>query len=126
MDVDEPHDDGHGDSDLDLDDLGLESVKSTAGPMKVRKFLSLTIQSSNAFRHQSQGPERSQSQMSMASTSSSQSQIGWVGQATKLVSSVLGGSKSKKPQVPSLQRAAVAAKKVRISDSLRTTLTVAV
>lgn len=49
--------------------------------------------------------------MSMASTSdSSQSQIGWVGQATKLVSSVLGGSK--KPQVPSLQRAAAAAKKV--------------
>ena len=49
--------------------------------------------------------------MSMASTSSSQSQIGWVGQATKLVSSVLGGSKSKKP-VPSLQRAAAAARKV--------------
>ncbi|KAF7969046.1 hypothetical protein HWV62_28445 [Athelia sp. TMB] len=56
--------------------------------------------------------ERSQSQMSMASTSdSSQSQAGWVSQATKLVSSVLGGSKSKKPQVPSLQRAALAAKK---------------
>lgn len=48
----------------------------------------------------------------MASTSSSQSQTGWVGQATKLVSSVLGGGKSKKPQVPSLQRAAAAAKKV--------------
>lgn len=52
------------------------------------------------------------SMVSLASTSSSQSQIGWVGHATKLVSSVLGGSKNKKPQVPSLQRAAAAAKKV--------------
>lgn len=50
----------------------------------------------------------------MTSTSSSQSQIGWMGQATKLVNSVLGGSKNKKPQVPSLQRAAAAAKKVSI------------
>ncbi|KAH8100704.1 hypothetical protein BXZ70DRAFT_938388 [Cristinia sonorae] len=56
---------------------------------------------------------RSQSQQSMASTSSSQSQqLGFFGQATKLVSSVLGGGKKTKPEpVKSIQRAAVAAKK---------------
>ncbi|TFY62969.1 hypothetical protein EVJ58_g3521 [Rhodofomes roseus] len=56
------------------------------------------------------GMERSQSQQSMASTASSsqQSQVGLFGQASKFVSSMLGGSK--KP-VKSLQLAAQAAKK---------------
>jgi hypothetical protein len=54
----------------------------------------------------------SPSSQKSASALSAQS-TAWVGQATKLVSSVLGGSKGKKPQVPSLQRAAAAAKKVR-------------
>ncbi|KAF9237351.1 hypothetical protein BU15DRAFT_63233 [Melanogaster broomeanus] len=55
---------------------------------------------------------RSNSQMSMTSTaSSSQSQVGFFGQATKLVSSMLGGSKKAKPEVKSLQLAAAAAKK---------------
>ena len=42
-----------------------------------------------------------------------------MGQATKLVTSVLGGSKNKKQQVPSLQRAAAAAKKVYFKLSPR-------
>ncbi|KAI0335309.1 hypothetical protein GY45DRAFT_901390 [Cubamyces sp. BRFM 1775] len=56
---------------------------------------------------------RSDSQQSMASTASSsqQSQLGFFGQASKLVSSVLGGGKKTKPEVKSLQLAAAAAKK---------------
>ncbi|KAI0778149.1 hypothetical protein BD413DRAFT_100796 [Trametes elegans] len=56
---------------------------------------------------------RSDSQQSMASTASSSqpSQLGFFGHASKLVSSVLGGSKKGKPEVKSLQLAAAAAKK---------------
>ncbi|KAH9939477.1 hypothetical protein B0H21DRAFT_37970 [Amylocystis lapponica] len=54
---------------------------------------------------------RSQSQQS-SDSSSSQSQPGFFGQASRLVSSVLGGSKKAKPEpVKSLQLAAAAAKK---------------
>ena len=57
---------------------------------------------------------RSQSQMSMISSGSSQSQGGFLGQASKLLSSALGTSKKgKQPEVKKvLQMAAVAAKKV--------------
>ncbi len=50
----------------------------------------------------------------MASTSSSQSNsnLGILGQASKLVSSVFGGGKKAKPEVKSLQLAAAVAKKV--------------
>ncbi|TBU65034.1 hypothetical protein BD310DRAFT_838757 [Dichomitus squalens] len=55
---------------------------------------------------------RSDSQQSMASTASSQSNLGLFGQASKLVSSVFGGgAKKAKPEVKSLQLAAAAAKK---------------
>ncbi|KAK7064239.1 INCENP-ARK-bind domain-containing protein [Favolaschia claudopus] len=59
---------------------------------------------------------RSQSQMSQVSTMSStsslaQSQGGFLGQASKLVNSVLGTGKKAKPEVKSLQLAAIAAKK---------------
>ncbi|KAF9496192.1 hypothetical protein BDN71DRAFT_1589216 [Pleurotus eryngii] len=54
---------------------------------------------------------RSQSQLSIISSSSSQSQGGFFNQATKLVSSVLGTSKKGKTEVKSLQLAAAAAKK---------------
>ncbi|KAF8974043.1 hypothetical protein BDZ97DRAFT_1778146 [Flammula alnicola] len=55
---------------------------------------------------------RSQSQLSMASSESSQSQVGFLGQASKLLSSALGTSKKKQPEVKKvLQMAAVAAKK---------------
>ncbi|KAF8807394.1 hypothetical protein BYT27DRAFT_7189481 [Phlegmacium glaucopus] len=56
---------------------------------------------------------RSQSQMSMASSDSSQSQGGFLGHASKLLSSALGTSKKgKQPEVKKvLQMAAVAAKK---------------
>ncbi|KAG2072654.1 hypothetical protein BDR04DRAFT_396410 [Suillus decipiens] len=62
---------------------------------------------------ESGGIPRSESQLSMASTSSSsqQSQAGFFGQATRLVSSMLGTSKKVKPEVKSLQLAAAAAKK---------------
>ena len=58
---------------------------------------------------------RSQSQQSMASTaSSSQSQQGFLGQASRMFNSVLGVSKKAKPEpVKSLQLAAAAAKKVK-------------
>lgn len=50
----------------------------------------------------------------MASSESSQSQVGFLGQASKLLSSALGTSKKKQPEVKKvLQMAAVAAKKVR-------------
>lgn len=60
---------------------------------------------------------RSDSQQLMASTASSQSNanLGILGQASKLVSSVFGGGKKTKSEVKSLQLAAAAAKKV---DSL--------
>ncbi|KAJ7225524.1 hypothetical protein GGX14DRAFT_639397 [Mycena pura] len=54
---------------------------------------------------------RSQSQMSIASTASSHSQGGFLGHASKFVTSMLGASKTAKPEVKSLQLAAVAAKK---------------
>ncbi|KAF7339481.1 INCENP-ARK-bind domain-containing protein [Mycena sanguinolenta] len=59
---------------------------------------------------------RSQSQMSQMSTASSsssqsQSQGGFLGHASKLMNSVLGTSKKAKPEVKSLQLAAIAAKK---------------
>jgi hypothetical protein len=62
---------------------------------------------------ESGGIPRSESQLSMASTSSSsqQSQAGFFGQATKLVNSMLGTGKKTKPEVKSLQLAAAAAKK---------------
>ena len=43
---------------------------------------------------------------------SSQSEIGFFGQATRLVTNMLGGEKMAKPEVKSLQLAAAAAKKV--------------
>ncbi|RDB29549.1 hypothetical protein Hypma_015535 [Hypsizygus marmoreus] len=55
---------------------------------------------------------RSESQMSMVSSQSSQSQVGFLGQASKLLSSALGTSKKGKPEVKKvLQMAAIAAKK---------------
>ncbi|KAJ7487589.1 hypothetical protein B0H11DRAFT_2014011 [Mycena galericulata] len=63
---------------------------------------------------------RTQSQMSMASSTSSQSQGGFLGHASKLMNSVLGTSKKGKPEVKSLQLAAVAAKKVRYRPACRT------
>ncbi|KAF8640492.1 hypothetical protein AX17_000154 [Amanita inopinata Kibby_2008] len=58
---------------------------------------------------------RSQSQMSVSSSNSSQSQqlqVGFFGQATKLLSNMMGSGKKGKPEVKKvLQKAAVAAKK---------------
>ncbi|KAI6047647.1 inner centromere protein [Pisolithus marmoratus] len=46
-----------------------------------------------------------------SATSSSQSETGFFGQATKLVTSMLGGGKKDKPEIKSLQRAAATAKR---------------
>ncbi|KIM50297.1 hypothetical protein SCLCIDRAFT_1225428, partial [Scleroderma citrinum Foug A] len=55
---------------------------------------------------------RSSSQLSgMSTASSSQSEIGFFGQATRLVTNMLDGGKKAKPEVKSLQLAAAAAKK---------------
>ncbi|KAJ3779224.1 hypothetical protein FB446DRAFT_711406 [Lentinula raphanica] len=54
---------------------------------------------------------RSQSQSSLASTASSQSNVGMFSQATKFVNNILGTSKKNKTEVKSLQLAAAAAKK---------------
>ncbi|KAG9314350.1 hypothetical protein JVU11DRAFT_5142 [Chiua virens] len=51
------------------------------------------------------------SQASLASAASSQPQVGFFSQATKLVNSMLGGGKKAKPELKSLQLAAAAAKK---------------
>ncbi|KZT01027.1 uncharacterized protein LAESUDRAFT_496370 [Laetiporus sulphureus 93-53] len=66
---------------------------------------------------------RSQSQQSLASTaSSSQTQLGFFGHASKLVSSVLGGSKKGKAEpLKSLQLAAQAAKKQQEEDDKKAT-----
>lgn len=62
---------------------------------------------------------RSQSQASISSSASSQSQAGFFGQASKLLTSALGSSKKGKPEVKKvLQMAAVAAKKVIFMTSL--------
>ena len=59
----------------------------------------------------------SSSQLSgMSTTSSSQSEIEFFGQATRLVTNMLGGGKKAKPEVKSLQLAAAAAKKVCFFD----------
>ncbi|KAJ7597027.1 hypothetical protein C8J56DRAFT_817242 [Mycena floridula] len=56
-------------------------------------------------------PPRSESQMSVASSTASSQPQGFLGHASKLVSSVLGTSKKTKTEVKSLQLAAAAAKR---------------
>ncbi|KAG7450528.1 uncharacterized protein BT62DRAFT_927808 [Guyanagaster necrorhizus] len=68
------------------------------------------------------GPERSQSQLSLASSVSSQSHVGFLGQASKLMSSVLGTGKKPKPEVKSLQRAATAAKREQEEKDKKATM----
>ncbi|KAF5385196.1 hypothetical protein D9615_001515 [Tricholomella constricta] len=98
MDVDEHHDNGQEeDADISQDDSELEDVvmhgKSTVSRLETKAT-------------------RSESKMSMASSQSSQSHAGLLGQASKLLSSALGTSKKGKPEVKKvLQMAAVAAKK---------------
>ncbi|KAJ6610930.1 hypothetical protein B0H10DRAFT_2058676 [Mycena sp. CBHHK59/15] len=93
MDIDEYEGDGDVIFDEDvLDEMEIDPKKST-----------ISLVNATAGR--------SESQMSMASTASSQSQVGFLGHASKLMSSVLGTGKKGKPEVKSLQLAAVAAKK---------------
>ncbi len=98
--------------DEELEEIVLRS-KSTVSLVKV-SFTPRTLHFlHNHSNFQQPEPARSESQMSMASSESSQSQVGFFGQASKFLSSALGTSK-KKPEVKKvLQMAAVAAKKVR-------------
>ncbi|KAG5647977.1 hypothetical protein DXG03_007011 [Asterophora parasitica] len=89
---DYPDDDEPEQGDSELEDLVLHG-KSTATLLEAKTV-------------------RPESQMSMASSQSSQSHAGFLGQASKLISSALGTSKKSKPEVKKvLQMAAVAAKK---------------
>ncbi|KAF8905573.1 hypothetical protein CPB84DRAFT_1745501 [Gymnopilus junonius] len=89
--------------DRELEEVVLGVPKMTPGIMEVDDDSKL--------------PPRSQSQMSMASSESSQSQLGFLGQASKLLSSALGTSKKKQPEVKAvLQKAAVAAKKRKAEE----------
>ncbi|KAJ7103543.1 hypothetical protein B0H15DRAFT_812636 [Mycena belliarum] len=97
MDLDEEDEEDEEDGDVVLD-------QSVVGEMEIdpqRSTVSLVDPAA----------VRSQSQMSMASSASSQSQGGFLGHASKLMNSMLGNSKKVKPEVKSLQLAAVAAKR---------------
>jgi len=100
---------------LDLEDSRMDTGElgppSTATTVKVMLWSSLTKYTLTSPKATS--IVRSSSQLSgMSTASSSQSEIGFFGQATRLVTNMLGGGKKAKPEVKSLQLAAAAAKKV--------------
>ncbi|OCH89305.1 hypothetical protein OBBRIDRAFT_819794 [Obba rivulosa] len=97
--------------DMDIDEVveEAEEVGSDIEDVILNGKQTVSLVKSNSQSQMNRA--RSQSQQSNASTaSSSQSQLGFFSQASKLVSSVLGGSKKAEP-VKSLQLAAAAAKK---------------
>ncbi|KAI0825167.1 hypothetical protein BC628DRAFT_1410568 [Trametes gibbosa] len=98
--------------DDDAEDVHDEAEKSDLEEAIIAGKPTVTLVKQQSRTDLISGP-RSESQQSMASTASSsqQSQLGFFGQASKLVSSVLGGGKKSKPEVKSLQLAAAAAKK---------------
>ncbi|KDR84979.1 hypothetical protein GALMADRAFT_107537 [Galerina marginata CBS 339.88] len=94
--------------DLEMDDEGEVLMNGDSELEEI--ILGASKSTTNAV--EAKAPPRSQSQMSMASSESSQSQVGFLGQASKLLSSALGTNKKKQPEVKMvLQKAAVAAKK---------------
>jgi hypothetical protein len=118
--------DSHPDRDYEDEYLGLEESESEG--MDVEPGLSTVslvvcpnldtcgdMNPNRCVLPQPKAMSRSESQLSMASSSSSN--LGFLGQASKLVGTVLGTSKKTKTEVKSLQRAAVAAKKVRSPHS---------
>ncbi|KAH9849793.1 hypothetical protein C2E23DRAFT_905602 [Lenzites betulinus] len=98
--------------DDDVEDAQDDAEKSDLEEAILAGKPTITLVKQQSRTDLTSGP-RSESQQSMASTASSsqQSQLGFFGQASKLVSSVLGGGKKTKPEVKSLQLAAAAAKK---------------
>lgn len=98
--------------DTELEEIVL-GCKSTVSLVQVSSVIMVNdVLSSN---HVTQQPDstQSQTQFSLASSGSSQSQVGFLGQASKFLSNALGTGK-RKPEVKKvLQMAAVAAKKVR-------------
>ena len=102
--------------DADLEEMIMRGA-STVSLVEVSFFFCyLRLVAVKCRLAQPTAPPRSQSQASMASSASSQSQAGFFGQASKLLNSALGTSKRGKPEVQKvLQMAAVAAKKVCLS-----------
>ena len=95
-------------------DTGELGPPSPATPVKV-KFWNSLAKYTDASKATS--IVHSSSQLSgMSTASSSQSEIGFFGQATRLVTNMLDGGKKAKPEVKSLQLAAAAAKKVFFFD----------
>jgi hypothetical protein len=114
--------DSHPDRDYEGEYLGLDESESEMDVEPGLSTVSLVVcqhldvcnvKSNHRVLPQPKAMSRSESQLSMASSSSSN--LGFLGQASKLVGSVLGTSKKTKTEVKSLQRAAVAAKRVRSS-----------
>ncbi|KAF7347842.1 INCENP-ARK-bind domain-containing protein [Mycena venus] len=100
MDVDDDEYDGDREAAFDQSVLGemeIDPSKSTVSLVEPRS--------------QSQMSQMSQMSTASSASSQSQSQGGFLGHASKLMSSVLGTSKKGKPEVKSLQLAAIAAKK---------------
>lgn len=86
-------------TDHELEDLILSGTRATAASIEL---------------------EDNESQASLVSSASSQSQVGFFGQASKFLSSALGTSKKGKPEVKKvIQMAAVAAKKQQEEDDKR-------
>ena len=97
---------------MDTGELG--PLRCPATPMKVKLWNSLV---KYTLTPQRLPVSCGSSQLSGMSTAlSSQSEIGFFGQATRLVTNMLGGGKNAKPEVKSLQLAAAAAKKVCFFD----------
>ncbi|KAG6336667.1 hypothetical protein ID866_2414 [Astraeus odoratus] len=106
---------------LDIDDAGyLESKQGESADspdaddsvMDASELGDVRPEQSTVITTESTGFVRSNSRLgTMSTVSSSQSETGFFGQATKLVTSILGGGKKVKPEVKSLQMAAAAAKK---------------
>ena len=102
------------DSRMDTGELG---PLSPVTPMKVKLWNSLTkytdtSKATSIMRSSSQLPD-------MSTASSSQSEIGFFSQATRLVTNMLGGGKKAMPEVKSLQLAATAANKVCFFDKVK-------
>ncbi|KAJ6519807.1 hypothetical protein C8R45DRAFT_952785 [Mycena sanguinolenta] len=97
------------DEEEDNDDRAAAFNQSVLGEMEIDPSKSTV----SLVEPRSQSQMSQMSQMSTASSASSQSQSqgGFLGHASKLMNSVLGTSKKAKPEVKSLQLAAIAAKK---------------
>ncbi|KZT30592.1 hypothetical protein NEOLEDRAFT_1126184 [Neolentinus lepideus HHB14362 ss-1] len=108
--------DQEGDGDMDSDQE--EEALPDADHALVLSKLSERLNESKSTSGKSTG--RSESQISMASSGTSTSQMGFFGHAARLVSNALGSGKKKVEPVKSLQLAAAAAKKQQEEQERKT------